>query len=257
MKTFKLEAKILSQNKIKDSYWHCELSSAKVAKHVLPGQFINIRMSDKCDPLLRRPISVHGVKGERIEILYEVVGKATEILSRKKAGELLDIIGPLGNGFKRKAAKEQIIVSGGMGVAPLVFLTQRLGGAKTTALIGARTKSQLLCVNDFKKLGCSVRAATDDGSAGFKGKVSDLLIELLRKPKTENRARNIYACGPRAMLKAISDISIKYAVPAQVSLEEHMSCGIGACLGCMVKTKEGLKRVCKEGPVFNAQDLIW
>lgn len=275
MKKIQLKAKILAQSNIKDNYWHCELSAPQVAKNALPGQFINIRVSDNLDPLLRRPISVHGASGTKIKILYEVVGKATAILSQKKTGEFLDILGPLGSGFNCPEPgawnPTSILVAGGMGVAPLNFLAEKL--VKSTihhpsstikVLIGARTKKGLLCVNDFKKLGCQVKIATDDGSSGFKGRVSDLLKHLLST--IHHPPSTIYACGPELMLKSVTDISNKCGIPAQLSLEEHMSCGIGACLGCVIKVKSKkskvkngfeYKSVCKEGPVFLAKDLIW
>jgi len=266
MKNFQLKAKILAQTRIKDNYWYCELDAAQAAKNALPGQFINIRVSDNFDPFLRRPLSIHGANGARIKILYEVVGKATEILAQKRKGELLDIIGPLGKGFdfrkEGSGGRKPILVDGGMGVAPLVFLAEKLAGAKsqkpkakTLVLIGARTKEGLLCLKDFKKLGCAVKITTDDGSAGFKGRVSGLLKNLLST--LQPAACSIYACGPQPMLKAVADIANGSRISAQLSLEEHMSCGIGACLGCVVKTQDGLKRVCKEGPVFLAKDLIW
>ncbi|MFH0855618.1 MAG: dihydroorotate dehydrogenase electron transfer subunit [Candidatus Omnitrophota bacterium] len=266
MKKTQMEARILSQTRIKGNYWHSELLAPRIAKNALPGQFINIRVSDNFDPFLRRPISIHGVSATSVRIFYEVVGKATEALAQKKAGESLDIIGPLGNGFdfgKRMAGNEkQVLVAGGMGVAPLMFAAQRLmenekrkTKGRVIVLIGARRKDDLLCANDFKKLGCDVRIATDDGSNGFKGRVSDLLEHLLSA--IDYRLSAVYACGPKPMLQAVADISNEYGLAAQLSLEEHMSCGIGACLGCVVKTKAGLKRVCKEGPVFLAKDLAW
>jgi len=265
MKIFQLKVKISSQTRVKNNYWHCEFSAAQIAKIALPGQFINIRVNALCEPLLRRPISIHGVSGSKIKIFYEVVGQATEILAQKKSGDCLDIIGPLGNGFyhaPRTTHHAPILVAGGMGAAPLIFLAEKLAEVQspkskvqTMVLVGARTKEQLLCVNDFKKLGCDVKVATDDGSAGFRGRVSDLLKNL---PCTLHPAPcTIYACGPKPMLKAIADISRERGIPTQLSLEEHMACGIGACLGCAVKTKNGFKRVCQEGPVFYAQDLIW
>ena len=264
MKAFQLKAKILSQIRIKDNYWHCELDAPAVAKNALPGQFVNIRVSDNLDPLLRRPISIHVVSGTKIKIFYEVVGNATKILAQRKAGESLDIIGPLGNGFDCQAAgaKYPVLVAGGMGVAPLIFLAEKLAEVKrkkskvkTIVLIGSKTRTQLFCVNDFKKRGCQVKIATDDGSSGFKGRVSDLLKNLL---STQHPAPStIYACGPKPMLKATAILSETHKIPAQLSLEEHMSCGIGACLGCVVETKDGLKRVCKDGPVFNAQEIIF
>ncbi len=253
-----IKAKILYNKRIKGNYFHLVLRAPKMTKETLPGQFINIKVNDAYDPLLRRPFSIHRVKGANIELLYEVVGQATESLSHRKPGEYLNIIGPLGNGFtpdtKRRALN--ILIAGGMGVAPLMFLAEKLTQSKVTVLIGAKTKDQLLCEKDFKGLGCNVKIATDDGSKGFKGKVTDLLRSFLRTTNDERRT-TIYACGPKPMLKEISRISKKHNIPAQVSLEEHMACGIGVCLGCVVNTKEGFRRVCKEGPVFNGDEIIW
>jgi len=193
-----------------------------------------------------------------------VLGEGTEMLSRKKPGEDLDIIGPLGNGFEYRTAKHlPILVAGGMGIAPLIFLAEKLvelktkkAKRKTLVLLGARTKSQILCEKEFKNLGCEVRVATDDGSRGFKGKVTELLKKFLPLA-ISNKPLAIYACGPRPMLKEISQVSKKYKISAEISLEEHLACGIGACFGCVVKTKNGFQRVCKEGPVFNADKIIW
>ncbi|MDD2679439.1 MAG: dihydroorotate dehydrogenase electron transfer subunit [Candidatus Omnitrophica bacterium] len=248
MKNFQLQAKILAQTKIKNSYWRCTLRAAPIARLARPGQFVNIKISAGLTPLLRRPFSIHGISGDKLTLLYEVVGQGTQILAQKKAGESLDIIGPLGNGFELKSARPALIVAGGMGAAPLLFLATKV---KTLVLVGAKTKEQLLCVQEFKKSGCRVKISTDDGSAGFKGRVSELLKHNLAGYNT------IYACGPKPMLKAVAEVAKKYKLPAQLSLEEHMACGIGACLGCVVKTKDGLRRVCKEGPVFLAEDLIW
>ncbi|MCX5698395.1 MAG: dihydroorotate dehydrogenase electron transfer subunit [Candidatus Omnitrophica bacterium] len=261
MKNFQLQAKILSQTKIKDNYWHCELSAPQVAKNALPGQFINIRVSDNFDPLLRRPISIYGVSGAKIKIFYEVVGKATEILAQKKKGEFLDIVGPLGRGFSFNLRTQElknlrtIIVAGGIGVAPLVFLAEKLKNTKPLVLIGARTKKEILCAREFKALGCEVKIATDDGSRGFKGKVTDLLAYLLSA--IDYRPLVIYSCGPRLMLKAVAQIAGEHKINAQLSLEEHMACGMGACLGCVVAAKSGYKTVCKDGPVFSSEELVW
>jgi len=230
----------------------------KIAQRVYPGQFLSIRLSDKLEPLLRRPFSVHRVNGPAVEIFYQVVGVGSRILSGKKAGEFLSIIGPLGNGFNLPPAAngfEPILVAGGMGVAPLLFAAEKLKACRTLVFIGAKTKSQLLCQKELKDLGCRVKVATDDGSQGFKGKVTDLLRHFLSKAGCQLPV--IYACGPRPMLKAVSCIARDYGLPAEISLEEHMACGIGACLGCVVNTREGFKRVCKEGPVFNADEVIW
>lgn len=256
---FQLKAKLLSNKRVKDNYLHCILEAPAIAKNARPGEFVNIRITDTLDPLLRRPLSIHAVKGQTIEVLYEVVGRSTQVLSKKKAGESLDIIGSLGNGFNyqepRAKSQGSILVGGGMGVAPLVFLAKKIGGRRATVLIGAKTKNHIHCEKEFKELGCEVKVSTDDGSKGFKGRITGLLKNLLLT--TDYRLSAIYACGPRPMLKEIALISKEKNIPAQISLEEHMACGIGACLGCVVNTKDGYKRVCKDGPVFEAKEIIW
>ncbi len=260
-----IRAKILYNKRVKDNYFHLVLKAPQINKKSLPGQFLNIKVKDAYEPLLRRPFSIHKTKGATQEILYAVVGRGTEILSHKRAGEYLDIIGPLGNGFisNTKHQTSNILVAGGMGVAPLVFLADRLVHSQQTrvnrkilVLIGTKTRNQILCEREFKQLGCNVKVSTDDGSKGLKGKVTELLKNILPLA-ISHKPLAIYACGPRPMLKEISQISKKYKIPAQVSLEEHMACGIGVCLGCAVNTKDGFKRVCKEGPVFNADEISW
>ncbi|MDD5045304.1 MAG: dihydroorotate dehydrogenase electron transfer subunit, partial [Candidatus Omnitrophica bacterium] len=178
-------------------------------------------------------------------------------LSQKGAGEYLDVIGPLGNGFTLPLTPYplSLLVAGGMGVAPLVYLAEILKRSKILVLIGAQSKSGIICEKEFKDLGCSVKIATDDGSCGFRGKVTELLSNIL--VTMDCRPATIYACGPRPMLKAVAEIAQKENIPAQISLEEHMACGIGACLGCAVNTRAGYKRVCKDGPVFGAEEIIW
>lgn len=279
---FQLKAKLIYNKKIIANYFHCILYAPKIAKKAYPGQFVNIKITDKFDPLLRRPFSIHQVSGSSIEILYEILGKGTEFLSQKKPGEYLDVIGPLGNGFSIRNTQCAMLVAGGMGIAPLVFLAKKLtkrntqylpahpaGGLadrqgsrrNTLVLIGAKTRSQILCEKEFQSLGFDVKIATDDGSKGFKGKITDLLQNFLRSTLYAKRlsvrqaGTTLYACGPKPMLKEISRISKKYNISAQVSLEEHISCGIGACLGCAVNTKSGFRRVCKDGPVFEINDI--
>ena len=266
-RVFQAKAKIVYSKRIKDNYFKSILSSPRIALGALPGQFVNIKVNECHELLLRRPFSIHRVNGPNIGILYEVLGKGTQILAQKKPGEYLDIIGPLGNGFNYRIAysvqRTAILVAGGIGVAPLLFLAEQLikrntqyAIRNTLVLIGAKTKKQILCEKEFQKLGCDVKIATDDGSEGFKGKVTELLKKILRLA-ISNKRLAIYACGPRPMLKEIANISQKYNIPAQISLEEHMACGIGACLGCVVNTKNGYQRVCKEGPVFAADKIVW
>jgi dihydroorotate dehydrogenase electron transfer subunit len=249
---------------------------------IKPGQFFHIRPGSGYDPLLRRPISVHRIGSEPniIEIMYKVLGKGTALLSRRSKATSLDVIGPLGNGFKiSKDKSDFILVAGGMGVAPLVALADELARFRKesiTVVLGARTKSHIACDKEFKELGIKTIIITEDGSEGVKGLATDILevcIEQFDVRKTKRRLikkertnitigdyypqLSIYACGPTPMLKAISTIAARYRIQAQASLEERMGCGIGACLGCAVLTKQGYKRVCKDGPVFNLDDIIW
>ncbi len=266
---FQIKAKLLYNKRVKENYFHCALGAPKIALKASPGQFVNVRITDTLEPFLRRPFGIYRVKGKTIEILYEVLGKGTEMLSLKKAGEYCDIIGPLGEGFdttspRHHVTTSHVLVAGGMGVAPLVFLSERLteipnpkSQIPITVLVGAKTKNQILCEKEFRELGCAVHVATDDGSKGFKGKVTQLLKVFLRDNETTRQRATIYACGPRPMLKEVAKISAQYHILAQVSLEDHMACGIGACLGCVVSTKDGYKRVCKEGPVFRTDKIIW
>src|SRR3989338_10315369 len=217
---FQVNAEIIYNNKIKKNYFEIALSATQIAKTAVPGQFVNIKVSDDSEPLLRRPLSIHRIgrqvtkspshqsKAKRqIVMLYEVVGKGTEILSKRKPCEYLDVIGPLGNGFDYEGRKTIddgpiVLVAGGMGTAPIVFLAERLRerGTKderrrTIVLIGAKTKDSILCEKEFKDFGCEVKIATDDGSRGFKGYVSDLLKNVLR-PSSIVLRPSLYACGP-------------------------------------------------------------
>jgi len=249
-----IKAKILLNNNICGGYYRMALEAPYIAKNAAPGQFVQVRCSDGLDPLLRRPFSVHRVREKGFEILYEVIGRGTEILSTKKAGESIDVLGPLGNGFT--LGPPAILIAGGIGVAPLVFLAEELARKKIKAivLIGAKTKRAILSEKEFKDIGADVHIATDDGTGGCKGLVSKLFQEILR---TAGRT-TIYACGPHPMLKCIAGICREKGLECQVSLEEKMACGIGVCLGCAVKMKGGgYKLACKDGPVFNSKDLIW
>ena len=288
MKAAQIKARIISNQRLNGNYWYLEFESGIIAQQAWPGQFVNIRVADTLEPLLRRPISIHGVKAPKVKIIYEIIGKGTQILSARKPGEFLDIIGPLGNGFdtstaykfcaserdkqkplsinpefvkgidySRPLAKstqaKNILIAGGMGVAPLVFLAEKLRLSKPLVLIGARSKKQILCLQEFKALGCTVKLATDDGSVGLKGRVTDLLSIVLEQTKP----LGLFSCGPHPMLKTVAQIAQENKITTQLSLEEHMACGIGVCLGCVVLTKVGYKSVCKDGPVFSSEELIW
>ena len=263
-----LQAKILQNEEIEPGFFRMCIASSYLAKKAKPGQFVEVRCGKETDPLLRRPLGIHRVVKGGIELLYEVVGRGTGLISGMKEKDACDLIGPLGNGFDvplRPCAS--ILVGGGNGVAPLLFLAEELAKkrARLYILIGGCSKRHILCEKDFKKTGAKVFVTTEDGSRGHKGLITHLLTELLRKTKDERRT-TIYACGPTGMLKAVSEIARDSRLSCQVSLEERMACGVGVCLGCPVRIKRGhglegagyeYRMVCKDGPVFDAEEIFW
>lgn len=258
MKQF--NAKILSNEQVTPDHYVLSFAAKKAAKTTTPGQFFSVRVKNSLNPLLRRPFGAHKINAGIIEILYKVVGKATKILSTRKKGETLDVLGPLGNGFDLKPSTISqkplaILVAGGHGVAPLYALAEKLQNPKAV-IIGAKTKNHLVGAKEFRKLGVSVSVATEDDTEGHKGLVTDLLEKHIRTT-IDHRQSTVYACGPKPMLKAIAELAGKYDIPCRVSFEEYMACGIGTCLGCPVKTHNGYKLVCKDGPVFDAKEIIW
>ncbi|GBC64152.1 dihydroorotate dehydrogenase electron transfer s ubunit [Desulfonema ishimotonii] len=231
-----------------------------------PGQFVMVRFPGQLSPLLRRPFSIHRLvrtdgRTEGIELLYKVVGRGTEMLSLCRKGDGLDLLGPLGNGFTIPDHPGRIfIVAGGIGVAPMFFLTsvlreQGLDPARAVVFIGGRSKDDLLCMNDFFSVGMqTVHITTDDGSAGEKDRVTGPLERAIR----EARPDMIYACGPTPMLKATARLAEDYGVPCEISIETLMACGMGACLGCAVRPKKQTGKylhACLDGPVFDARTL--
>ena len=212
-----------------------------------PGQFINIKI-DGC--YLRRPISVSDWDEDTITIIYKIFGKGTEIMSKMNAGEKLDILTGLGNGFNTNLSGQRpLLIAGGVGVPPMYKLCKELiqEGKSPIVVLGFNTKGEMFYKNEFKNLGAKVYVSTVDGSFGIKGFVTDALKDL--KDYTY-----YYACGPMPMLKAVYE---NLTVNGQLSFEERMGCGFGACMGCSIQTKEGTKRVCKEGPIFRKEELIW
>lgn len=248
------ESNIVDHKPISPRFFKLTLHSKHIAGHAQPGQFVDIRVINGTIPLLRKPFSLHRIDPAKqtIEILYEVVGEGTKLLSQKRSGETLNVLGPLGNGFRIETTKSAILVGGGMGVAPLMCLAETLGKKVSHMLIGARTKTSVICENEFKHAVAQTIVSTDDGTAGKKGLVSDLLLEVL-----EDSGAEIFACGPYAMLKAAAEIASKKKVNCQVSMEAFMACGIGACKGCAIKTKNGYKMACSDGPVFDAKEIAW
>ena len=212
------------------------------------GQFINIALEGK---YLRRPISVSDYDAETLTIIYKVVGEGTKQMTTMQTGDQLDLLTGLGNGFDTtKATEKNLLVGGGVGVPPLYNLAKRLlaEGREVTVVLGFNTASECFYEEDFKALGCRVVVTTVDGSKGVKGFVTTAIAE-------EQLAFDyFFACGPLPMLKALYDAT---TCEGQLSFEERMGCGFGACMGCSCKTKYGNKRICKEGPVLLKEEVIW
>ena len=211
-----------------------------------PGQFVNIQLEGL---YLRRPISVCDVDGDKLTIVYKAVGKGTEQMSRMVAGEKLDILTGLGNGYDLSLSGDKpVLLGGGVGVPPMYLLAKKLlkQGKKVFVILGFNTKSEIFYEQEFKKLGCDVTVTTVDGSYGTKGFVTTALEEM--------DYSYFYTCGPEPMLKAVYKAS---NTSGQMSFEKRMGCGFGACMGCSCKTLTGYKRICKEGPVMKKEEILW
>lgn len=254
MEMIKETAKVVRQQQIDEGIFDMELSFPKGAALAKPGQFIAMYCNDK-SKLLPRPISICGINKEEgtLRVVYRVAGEGTKEFSEMKEGDTLEVMGPLGNGFALKEEKA-IIIGGGIGIPPMLELAKQLNVEKTVVL-GYRTSTFLK--DEFEAV-CDVKVATEDGSQGTKGTV----IYAIEKYGVEGKV--IYACGPMPMLKALAVYAEEHGMEAQISLEERMACGIGACLGCICKTKEkghhtnvNNTRICKDGPVFDAKEVVF
>ncbi len=228
-----------------------------VSKEIpVPGQFITIRISEKNIPLLRRPfaLSDYNPKKREASMIFQVRGVGTEMLAQKKAGEPLDILGPAGTAFKCDTSGHTIIVAGGICLGPMLFTASYLQKQKkpATFIFGCKTSEHVPATRNFFSLNPVI--CTDDGSLGFRGTT----IDFLNEQKSEKNCE-LFACGPQAMLKGCHEYALKHAIQCYVSLEQIMACGVGACMGCVVKTVHapGYARVCTEGAVFNSRDIAW
>lgn len=209
------------------------------------GQFINIKLDGL---YLRRPISVFDRDDKSVTIIYKVVGRGTELMSQMKVGENLDVLTGLGNGYDTSLCKEHaVLLGGGVGVPPLYMLAKTLisEGKKVSVVLGFNTKDEVFCEEDFKALGADVKVTTVDGSYGIKGFVTDALPD---------NYDHFFTCGPEPMLKAVYKAT---DTSGQMSFEERMGCGFGACMGCSCKTITGYKRICKDGPVMLKEEILW
>ena len=223
---------------------------------ILPGQFAQAFVEDSPSTFLRRPFSIHDVDYGKntIRLLIQIKGEGTRHLGRLKVGDILNLIYPLGNSFSIPDTKEVLLVGGGCGVAPLLFLARFLGQHQIhpTILLGFRNKEEVSEIDDYSRFG-KVHLTTDDGSEGEKGLVIDHSLFHLERPDF----KKIYCCGPDAMMKAVARLANLHRISCEVSLENTMACGFGVCLCCITPTDSGNERVCVEGPVFNANRLKW
>jgi dihydroorotate dehydrogenase electron transfer subunit len=248
---------VVANKQLTKQIFKLTLFAPAIAHEAKPGQFIHLRCGEDQSFILRRPFSIHQVVGiDTIDILVRNVGRGTAWLAQRQPKDNIDAIGPLGNGFDiDKGIKRALLVGGGIGIAPMIFLARSLFDADIRAytLLGAITSADLLDAMELKRLTRRVTVTTEDGSRGHKGLVTDLLGREIESAEPEM----VYACGPEAMLRNVAGICDRYGVSCQVSLEARMACGIGACLGCAVATADGHVNVCSEGPVFDTRELGW
>ncbi|MEW6724861.1 MAG: dihydroorotate dehydrogenase electron transfer subunit [Bacillota bacterium] len=245
-------ATVVGQTRVARDTYRMELAAAGIAAASCPGQFVMVQAGHE-GARLRRPLSLHRFDAGRVELLYRVVGSGTRWLAGLAPGEQLELLGPLGRGFPLHPDRPAVLVGGGIGGAPLVALAEARGRAEvpTLVLLGARQAAELVAVDRFRDLGCRVEVATDDGSAGRHGLVTQWLPEAMADFGEE---AVIYGCGPQGMLRALMTLDPRFTV--YLSLEERMACGVGACLGCAVAAADGgYLRVCRDGPVFAREEV--
>lgn len=252
--------KIIENKKIIEGaeLYNMLIEAPSVAKWAMPGQIVHVLCGE--GTTLRRPISVCETVGNCIRLCYEVRGKGTDYMAKRRAGEYISILGALGHGFTYKKDERALLVGGGIGIYPLVSIGKKCTFAK--ALLGFRTASLINSLELFENNGIETSVITDDGTSGRKGFVTELLRDELSKGETDV----VYVCGPRGMMAAVAAICEEAGVRCEVSMEERMGCGVGACLACVCKTmfkdnegvdSEKYKRVCMDGPVFNSKEIIW
>jgi dihydroorotate dehydrogenase electron transfer subunit len=243
-------------------YYLLTIGSPAVGREARPGQFVMVKVADTPFPLLRRPLSIHDAGASGIELFFKVAGLGTEVLARKKAGEGIDILGPLGKGFTASGelkGKKAFLVGGGRGIAPLYFLGRELTvlGVRATVFYGGRSLPDIPLRDKFEALGLPLVCSTDDGSFGYAGLVTGLLRQELDKASADF----LFACGPDPMMKAVAGMTRDRGIPGEFSLESLMGCGIGACWGCVHRIKDeagdGWVKICEEGPVFPSERIVW
>lgn len=253
--------RVIGQTPLTAGYWALNVEAPGVAEAALPGQFVHVRVPGLEPVALRRPFSIFGAQGTLLKLLYKTVGRGTAQMNRLAPGDPLQVIGPLGNGFPLTPQGSPLLVAGGYGVAPLSFLAGRLP-VKGIALIGGRTADDVLAVADFERLGWTVRVATQDGSLGEAGLVTLPLDRELARLRKAGVTPELFACGPDGLLRAVGERAVQAGCRGWLSLDKHMVCGVGACLACVQALRradgtEWIGRVCHDGPVFEAREIVW
>lgn len=256
MKKFILDLTVTENTRLHVNYVLLKLTCSAELPEMLPGQFAEIRVDGSSTTFLRRPISINFVDRKKNEVwfLIQLVGDGTKRLAEAKVGDTINVVLPLGNGFTmpEKGADKLLLIGGGVGTAPMLYLGEQLAlnGCKPTFLLGARSSQDLLQLDQFAAYG-EVYTTTEDGSHGEKGYVTQ--HSILNKVAFEQ----IYTCGPKPMMMAVARYAKSHQINCEVSLENKMACGVGACLCCVENTDEGHLCVCNEGPVFNINKLLW
>ena len=248
-------AKVLEHGLIAGDVWSLVVAVPEIAKQTKPGQFVHIKINDSLEPLLRRPFSIADCNAAQgtLTLIYRVVGRGTALMTKLQPGDTIDCMGPLGNGFALNAQRP-LLVGGGMGLAPLLLLARAFCSQPATMLMGGRNEQELFWSNLYASVCKNIHITTDDGSVGQRGFTVDALPELLASGKFDA----VYACGPHIMLKGVAAIATQYHIPCQVSMEDYMACGVGACLSCTCAGTSGKRlKVCTDGPVFDAGEVVW
>lgn len=251
--------RVVEHADIGSGYRTLVFDAPRIAAEARPGQFVHVRVPSLEESALRRPFSIYNAGDGRLELLYKTVGRGTAALNAVGPGDEVSVMGPLGHGFPETCAGEPLLVGGGFGVAPLYFLARVLksGGLSPRLFVGGRTSADLLALDRFAALGVQVFTATNDGSVGVKGLVTDPLDDELIRLRGAGRPFELFACGPDPMLKAVAMRATGTKSKGWISMDRHMVCGVGACYACIQKTVRGNSRCCIEGPVFAAEDLVW
>ena len=257
---FYLKGEIKERKRVASFYHRLRISLPYPIGPITPGQFAMLKV-EGAGVILPRPFAIHNFGEEKkvpwLEFLFKVVGKGTGLLAGLSVGSPIMVLAPLGRGFPDPPpGYKALLIAGGIGIAPLFSLIMRLKASRSLhcLLYGAKTQDDLICLSELLSLEITIKTATEDGSVGRKG----IVTELLREESDHGRDRTvIYACGPEPMLKEVAGFAAKNKMLCWISLERRMACGVGACLGCVVETKYGYKRVCNDGPIFEAQQIVW